>query len=252
MVSVILPVYNDQKNIKSAIDSVLNQDYSDFELIIIDDYSNDQTKSILDKYDDQKILVFRNAKNLGIAKSRNLGIEKSKGEYISFIDSDDIWFPNKLKVQMEFLKKRKLNFTYSGVTFIDSMNREIGEYVPKKAVSFQKLMKFNYVPTITIIYSKIHFKDLMFEDIRHEDYLFTLNLSKTKGFKGEGIPKKLAAYRINKSSTSFNKFKAVRWHWNILMKVEKNLLKRIYFIINYTLNGLIKYFIGYYNIISNK
>ena len=92
----------------------------------------------------------------------------------------------------------------------------------------------------------------MFEDIRHEDYLFTLNLSKTKGFKGEGIPKKLAAYRINKSSTSFNKFKAVRWHWNILMKVEKNLLKRIYFIINYTLNGLIKYFIGYYNIISNK
>ena len=139
MVSVILPVYNDQNNIKSAIDSVLNQDYSDFELIIIDDYSNDQTKSILDKYDDKKILVFRNAKNLGIAKSRNLGIEKSKGEYISFIDSDDIWFPNKLKVQMEFLKKRKLNFTYSGVTFIDSMNREIGEYVRKKAVSFSEI-----------------------------------------------------------------------------------------------------------------
>ena len=95
----------------------------------------------------------------------------------------------------------------------------------------------------------------MFEDIRHEDYLFTLNLSKTKGFKGEGIPKKNLFprhYRINKSSTSFNKIKAVRWHWNILMKVEKNLLKRIYFIIHYTLNGLIKYFIGYYNIISKK
>lgn len=249
-VSIILPVFNDEKNIKQSIDSVLNQSYKNFELIIIDDCSNDSTGKLISDYNDKRIKIFKNNNNLGIANSRNLGIDKSTGKYIAFIDSDDAWFENKLKIQIDFIKRNKINFTYSGVLFIDNNGKIIGEYNPRINVKYRTLIKYNYIPTITIVYLKTAFQELRFDNIKHEDFLFVLTITKSTIFKGKGISERLAFYRINDSSTSFNKIKAAKWHLTVLKRLEKNKIMLLYFLIFYLLNGLIKYFNSYVKILS--
>lgn len=107
LVSIITPVYNSEEYLEETILSVINQTYKNWELLLIDDYSTDNSYKIIEKYlTDERIKYLRNERNSGPAITRNVGLEKSKGEYIAFLDSDDIWAKNKLELQIDYMKKK--------------------------------------------------------------------------------------------------------------------------------------------------
>lgn len=137
LVSVIVPCYNGQEFIGEAIESVINQTYQNWELIIIDDGSTDESKKVMDRYlHDKRIQYIRHDKNKGISATRNTGIITSRGEYIAFLDQDDIWLPEKLERQLELFKKSnsKIGLVYTDVYFIDSNGKIFGQRNPRNVV----------------------------------------------------------------------------------------------------------------------
>jgi glycosyltransferase involved in cell wall biosynthesis len=127
-ISVIMTVYNGEKFLREAIDSVLNQTFQDFELIIIDDGSTDSTLKIINSYSDSRIRLIENIQNRGQSYSRNLGIKESKGEYVAIMDADDIMYPSRLEKQLDFLQSQNRIICFSWADIIN----ETGEWVKLK------------------------------------------------------------------------------------------------------------------------
>jgi len=156
-VSVILPTYNRSRMISEAIDSVLNQTFKDFELIVVDNYSTDNTESAVQSYRDKRIRYYKNHNHGLVSVSRNYGIEKSGGEYIAFLDDDDLWLPEKLEKQLILLDSNKeLGLVYSDYYNMDSNGNLIGEpcfrsLKPFRGNVFNELIVVNFVPQLTVL-----------------------------------------------------------------------------------------------------
>ncbi len=155
-VSVIIPTYNRAHMITEAIDSVLNQTFKDFELIIVDNYSSDNTESVVKSYADERIRYFKNQNNGLVSINRNYGIQKSGGEYTAFLDDDDLWLPEKLEKQVELLDSSKeLGLVYSDSYVVDS-NGDLRENTffydmkPFRGNAFNELLQGNFIPTLTV------------------------------------------------------------------------------------------------------
>lgn len=244
MVSIITPVFNSEKYIEETIKSVLNQTYKDFELILIDNHSQDKSLDIIKKFQeyDDRIKLIRLDKNYGPAKARNCGIENAKGNYISFLDSDDLLYENYLEKQIQFLKQQKASIVYSSFKRkTEDLSEDLGNFKVKYEVTYNNLLKKNYLSCLTTIIDiskvgKFYFK----EGVNSEDHLYWLELLKEKKIKAIGNREVLAIYRIRKNSLSRNKFKAAQWKWEIYTKhlnlglIESSLL---FFI--YAINGVI-------------
>ena len=121
LISVIMPAYNSEYTIERAIESVLAQTYTRFELLVIDDYSTDNTVKLVDSFmkQDSRVILLKNTQNLGVAATRNLGCRKAKGEYLAFLDSDDVWFEDKLQKQIHFMQEKGCDLSYTAYSFID-------------------------------------------------------------------------------------------------------------------------------------
>lgn len=173
-----MPAYNSQATIKESIASVLNQTYQNFELIIINDNSSDATLSIITNFcHDKRILVINNENNMGVAQSRNRGLEMASGEIIAFLDSDDIWYPNKLEEQYNcFLSGHKIVCSYYDV--IDSEGDIIGTRHAPTLVTFEKMLKSNFIGNLTGAYASSFFGKCYQKNIGHEDYIMWLELVK--------------------------------------------------------------------------
>ncbi len=180
-VSVIIPTYNYENFICDAVDSVLEQNYNDYEIIIIDDGSTDGTYEKLEKYNNRIQYFFQ--KNKGPAAARNFGINQSSGEYICFLDADDIFLPNKLKIQINILEsqlEKDVGLVYSDFLCIDEYNIDILKYYKSKDFSSQfeainYLMKFNYINTSTVMIRKKCLEDIGLFNEEYE-YLEDLDL----------------------------------------------------------------------------
>lgn len=147
IISVIIPVYNAEKTIEKTINSVLSQSFENFEIIVINDGSTDRTLAILDKFSDSRIKVF-SYKNSGAQKSRNRGIEKASGEYLAFLDSDDLWTPDKLKLQLSALKKHpEAAVAYSWTNWVDENGSFLrrGSYLTENGYIFRKLLLVDFI-----------------------------------------------------------------------------------------------------------
>ena len=159
-VSVIVPTYNRAHMIAEAIDSVLNQTFKDFELIVVDNYSSDNTESVVKSYNDNRIRYFKNQNNGLVSINRNYGIEKSYGEYIAFLDDDDLWLPEKLEKQVELLDLNNgLGLVYSDSYVIDRNGnlREHTYFYGRKPVAgnaLNELLQNNPIPLLTIVVKK--------------------------------------------------------------------------------------------------
>jgi glycosyltransferase involved in cell wall biosynthesis len=243
MVSIITPSYNSSKFIAQAIESALAQTYKNWEMIIIDDMSSDNSTEIVEKYlqADKRIRLIKLEKNIGPALARNQAIERANGKYIAFLDSDDIWQPNKLQIQVQFMLDNNLSFSYSSYDIIDENGNYLKTFHVKDFISYEELLKTNVIGCLTAIYDAEKLGKVFMENIGHEDYALWLNILK-KIKHGRGIDKSLARYRIVKKSISSNKFKTIRYQWNIYRRVEKiNFFKSIYYLLFYTYNGFKKY-----------
>lgn len=208
LVSVITPCYNSEKFIVDTIQSVQNQTYENWEMIIVDDCSTDQTVSIIEKFalNDKRIRFFKLVKNSGAGIAREMALSNAKGDYISFLDADDLWKPLKLEKQLQFLKSNKLPFTFS---FYDCIN-ESGNLLNKRVeapenLSYRQLFFCNYVGNLTGIYEVNYFGKIAISSIRkRQDWMVWLTvLKKIKSAKP--VPESLAFYRIRDNSLSASK-----------------------------------------------
>lgn len=243
-VSVILPNYNGEDFIKDSVQSVLSQTNVSLELIIIDDCSYDNSIEVIRKFKDPRVKLIKLDNNMGVSNARNIGIENSTGDYISFIDSDDYWIESKLETQLNFMSQHNLNLTYSSINIIDTKNNFKKIFTTKTIFSSFELLKFNYVPTVSLIFKKDILGNIKFQPIKHEDYLFILELSKNPQTKGKGYLPSLVNYRVHNNSLTKNKIKSFLWHLNIISRLEKNPFNLAYYIFCYVKNGIKKYFIN--------
>lgn len=183
LISVIIPTYNREKLIERSINSVLNQSYKNLELIIVDDYSSDNTEKIIEKYTDKRLHYIRLEKNSGACVARNVGIENANGDYIAFQDSDDVWHENKLEIQLDYMKKN--NAEVSFCNFIQYKNnektpKEIPQNCPSGFIEYQTLLMKSLVSTQCLMAKKSCFNNIKF-DInmpRLQDWDIALELSK--------------------------------------------------------------------------
>jgi teichuronic acid biosynthesis glycosyltransferase TuaG len=242
-VSIIMPSYNSERYIKKSIDSVLNQTYKNWELIIIDDCSPDGSLSIIKEYCnvDSRIRLIVNEKNLGVAESRNAGMKAAQFSYIAFLDSDDLWLEKKLEVQTAFMQENSVAISFTKYYRINDVDLQIGmvNKIPK-SVNYYDLLKGNVIAMSTSMIDRRVVEKVNFEKIGHEDYFFWLETLKN-GVLAKGIDDKLVNYRVHSTSLSSNKLKAVTYTWHIYRNLLKlNLLECVYYFFIHEFKAVIK------------
>lgn len=244
LVSVIMPTYNAERLIAASIQSALNQSYKSWELIIIDDCSTDRTADIIKGFSDTRIHYYKCDKNLGVAQARNLGISRANGEWIAFLDSDDIWEPTKLEKQIGFIEKNdraKLVFTAS--SFINENGDRLDYILPApEIVTAKELLKQNVLSCSSVLIAKEYILKIPFPSSKtlHEDYVAWLKILDEIDV-AYGINEPLLIYRMSPNSKSGNKLKAANMQWNAYKEYGLNPLERIYYTFFYVSNGIKKY-----------
>ena len=235
LVSIITPSYNSTKYISQTIDSVINQLYENWEMLIIDDCSPDNANEIIEKYSkkDIRIKLIKLTKNSGPAIARNEGIKQAKGKYIAFLDSDDIWLPEKLEKQVNFMKNNNLAVTCSSYYTIDENNNKINTRIVKELFSYSDMLKSNYIGNLTGIYDCEKLGKVYMDNVGHEDYTLWLKIMK-KVATTKAISEPLAKYRILNNSISANKLKVLKWQWNIYRNIVRlDIFRSLYYFLCY-------------------
>ena len=244
LVSVIMPAHNAAKTIVDSIESVISQTYKDWELLVIDDCSSDNTVSIVSAYvkKDNRIKLLQTDKSLGKPfYPRNVGIEAATGRYIAFLDSDDIWLPTKLEHQITLFYTKNVAIVFSYYSKMGE-NGELWNSVIKSpaVVNYNRLLHGDCIGNLTGIYDTQKCGKVLQEEIRHEDYLMWLEILK-KGFVALNTNTCEAFYRIQKKSDSSNKFKAIQWQWIILRnELKLPFIFAIKCFCTYAISGLLK------------
>lgn len=244
LISIIMAAYNTEKTIEQAINSVLCQTYTNFELLVVNDCSKDRTvelvKDIVAK--DSRVRLISNVKNSGVSYTRKHGLEEAKGDWIAILDSDDAWEPEKLEKQIVLQRRTNADLLFTGSAFMDSEGHPIDWclHAPKE-VTYRQLLKQNVLSNSSALVRKeLYAKYYAIGDGMHEDFAIWLSILK-EGKKAYGVDEPLLIYRIAKSSKSGNKVKAARMNWNTYRYVGLNLMEAIYYECWYIFNGIRKY-----------
>jgi glycosyltransferase involved in cell wall biosynthesis len=244
LVSVVMPMHNSERFIKESIESVLAQTYAHWELLIVDDASTDNSLAIASQYaaEDERIHLLRNTKHIKMPSApRNAGVQAAKGQYIAFLDSDDLWFPQKLEQQLPFFKDNRTAIVFSNYEKIDELSTRANRVIsaPRQA-TYKSLLKGNIIGNLTGIYDTGKVGKANIKDIHHEDYVMWLSILK-KGYIARNTETTLAAYRVSSQSVSSNKLKVIKWQWDIYRNVEHlSLLRSAYNFVFYAYKALIK------------
>ncbi len=249
LVSVITPVYNGEKSISYTIESVLNQTLKDFEMIIVDDLSDDKTKEIVMKYakNDSRIRFYTLKEKGGASAARNLAIEKSKGRYIAFLDGDDLWKKDKLEKQVSFMQENDIAFSYTDYEYIDENNKGINIFreCPKK-MSYFRMLLGDSVGCLTVMYDSKKVGRISIPKIeKRNDYaLWCRILKKVKlGYKYDEI---LSMYRkLDGSLSSGKKSSLLKYHYKMHREINNfNPIVSLFFTgtngVNYIINKKIR------------
>ena len=216
MVSIITPVYNSEKYLEECIMSVISQTYTEWELILIDDFSSDSSIEIIEKYElkDTRIKKFLFKKNVGAGVARNKGIEIASQRFIAFLDSDDYWHKNKLQSQLSFMIENNIEFSYTN--FLELNKNDVAHKIilsPLKVNSFSLIFN-NYIKTLTAIYDTKRIGKIYMPNYRkRQDWGLWFNILKeTK--KAYNLNEPLAFYRTSNMSLSKNKLQLIRENFN--------------------------------------
>jgi len=243
-VSVILPTYNSAEFLPDAITSVLSQTYKQFELIVVDDGSTDNTVQVIKEYlDDNRVSFIHRTANHGVAAARNLAIDVSEGEFLAFIDADDVWEVTKLECQLRFMKKERLDFSYSYYDLVNESLKTIKviDQLPT-SINYKALLRTNSIPILTVVLRKKILNQHRFKNIKHEDYALWLSVMKSENINIHLFPRRLAKYRIHGESLSQNKFRSALWVWKLYRSEEKmSIIKSTIHMLFYTYYGVKKH-----------
>lgn len=245
LVCVVMPAYNAAEYIKDAVLSVMAQTYKNWELLIIDDGSTDTTSEIVEKIaaEDSRISYIKNEKNMGVARTRNRGMDLCKGDYIAFLDSDDMWHPEKLKEQIKCMEENKADLSYTSYALVNREGEKIKEdYLVPKTVSFEELLKENVIGCSTVMLRGSSAQKYRFQpDFYHEDYVLWLEYLKN-GHIAAGCTQVLTNWRYIPNSRSFNKWNAAKKRWHIYRRYLKlSVVKSGTLLMHYMFRALKKY-----------
>ena len=220
LVSIIIPVYN-TTFFREAFNSAYNQSYKKKEIIIIYDNNKNEDLEIINKiiYKKKNTKLINNKKNLGAGISRNIGIKFAKGTFLAFLDSDDRWSKDKLKIQIKFMKEEKLNFTHTSYNIIDEKNKLIGNQIANKILTYNNLLNSCDIGLSTVVIKKKILLKNRFSNLRtKEDYVLWLKLSKKNQIIG--IQKKLCDWRKSFGSLSSSVFQKIFDAFQVYYKKE--------------------------------
>lgn len=243
LVSVVMPVYNCADCITETVRSLQAQTYENWELVAVDDCSTDNSAEVVKALaaEDGRIRYLRLEQNSGAAVARTMAMENAEGEFIAFLDSDDLWHPEKLEKQITFMKENDYAFTCTSYEHIDENGAPLGKVVkciPK--TSYNRLLLDCPVGNSTVVYSVAKMGKFTVPNIRkRNDYALWLKMLKVEPFV-YGLPEVLMSYRIRSNSISRNKFKLVKYQWRVYRELEHLSVLRSAFHVCYW--GFIKVF----------
>lgn len=226
LVSIIVPVYNVEKVIKETMDSVLAQTYPHWELLLVEDCSKDNSAGVIMDYiaekGDNRIRLIRQPSNQGAARARNRGLNQARGRYISYLDADDLWVPEKLEKQLKLMEQKDAAFSFTGYEFADEKGIGLGKIVRvPETLSYTQALSNTTIFTTTVMFDtqKIP-KDLLeMPEIKSEDTALWWRVLRT-GYVAYGLDENLARYRRAGRTLSSNKLEAIRRIWNLYRKAE--------------------------------
>lgn len=241
-----MPAYNSEKYIGQAIQSVLSQTCQDWELLVIDDCSSDQTAAVVGQIaqKDPRIRYYKNSVNLGAAGSRNYAVSQARGEWIAFLDSDDCWSSNKLQLQLQLADRTGAEFVFSGSAFINVEGKKLPYYLSvPECITYRRLLKQNVISCSSVLirreliqkYPMHHAADM------HEDFAAWLQILRDTGMSAYAVDKPLLIYRISAASKSGNKIKAAKMTYRVYRYVGLSLLSSVYYWLHYSVRSLRKY-----------
>ena len=246
LISIITPLYNSKQYILETIQSVLSQTYANWEMIIIDDASTDGSDEIIKSFSikDERIKFIKLDLNQGPAFARNKGIKEASGRYIAFLDSDDLWMPEKLEKQIEFMDDHKTPLSFTAYQKIEENGKYRGQInINKIQIGYSDLLKTNHIGCLTAIMDTKLLDGKIYMPLieKRHDHGLWLSILK-QGHMAYGLNEVLAAYRCRKDSISNNKVKTIPYQWKLYRKHENlNLMNSIFYMISYALHGFAKW-----------
>lgn len=244
-VSVITPVYNVEKYIDKTLESIFAQTYKDIEIVLVDDCSKDNSAQIIAKYKEKhpEIIYFLQPKNMGAGAARNKALELASGQYVAFLDSDDLWLPKKTEKQIKLMKEKKSPFSYAAIEMMDEEGKTIkGKRNLKETCDYKYLLHNTIIATSSVIVDRSMLGDFRMPLRRGgQDYATWLSLLRN-GAVACGINETLVRYRVGSNSLSSNKFKSIKQVWEIQTQDEHiSSIVVIFHIICFIFNALKKY-----------
>ena len=243
MISIITPAYNAEGCIAKTIESVLSQTYPDWEMIIVDDCSKDNTYDVAKQYADKddRIKVVKQEKNGGVASARNTALKLAKGDYIAFLDSDDLFLPNKLEKQLKFMQNNDYVLTYTEYQNIDE-NDVLGKKisVPKK-MTYEDIFKNTAIACLTVMVNRKKSGEFYMPPLNHTEDQCTWQEILSRGYVAYALQEVLSLYRVSSASLTGNKFKVIKRQWYTYRKYHKlSLAKSAYYFVCYAFNAVMK------------
>jgi len=244
LVSIITPVYNADRFISETIESVQSQTYENWEMILVDDCSSDNSKKIIEEYAkvDSRVKYISLVENSGAAVARNTGIDYAKGRFIAFIDSDDQWSLKKLEHQLTFMKENQASFIFTAYEMVTEQGEKLNKIVRvPQTVNYNQLLKNTIIGCSTVVIDRQVVGDFSMPLVRKgQDTATWLSILRT-GIIAYGLDEVLTQYRVVKGSVSSGKISALKRTWYTYRKIEKlNLISCIYVFTCYVFNALKK------------
>lgn len=233
LISIITPCYNSEAFIQATIVSVQNQTYTNWEMIIVDDVSSDNSINLIKKFSskDSRIQCIQLKENSGAAVCRNTAIEKAKGKYIAFLDSDDLWLPEKLEKQYNFMTTNNYELTFGSYSKIDEEGRDTPNSTVKvlKRLSYKDMLTSNKMGCLTVMYNSDVLGKMYMPLIRkRQDYALWLKILKKIPY-AYGFQEIIGKYRIREASISSSKIEMLKWNWKLFYKIEqRSLIASVY------------------------
>lgn len=245
LVSVIIPVYNAERFLEKTLKSIINQTYKNIEIVLVDDCSKDSSAEIIRRFMSDQLYIAYHLQdmNRGAGAARNKALELAKGQYVAFLDSDDVWLPQKIERQIALMKEKKTGFSYAAIEMIDENGKQIkSKRNIKETCDYKYLLRNTIIATSTVVIDRTILGDFRMPLRRGgQDYATWLMLLRN-GELAHGINEVLCEYRVAGGSLSSNKFKSIKQVWEIQTQAEQiRMIDVVLNISGFIVNALKKY-----------
>ncbi len=243
IVSIITPCFNSSKYLAETYKSILDQTYTNWEWIVVDDYSTDNSVELLKSFEESRLIIIQAKSNKGAANARNQGLDIAKGRYITFLDSDDIWKPNFIERCLTFLRDNNETLVYATYHRVnEELQPILKDFIAIDKVNKNRILYNCPIPMLTSMYDQKEIGKIYFPDIElREDHAMWINLL-NKIEHARAIKEPLAYYRIRENSVSRDKFRIAKKQYNLYREFLKmNVFKASFYTCCWALNGLKKY-----------